>query len=223
MSESESPDAESPTPKSAEEGGASSAFDEWQAADEIWQQRVAAGEDPGPRVPPPLPDAPDPESRPEDEQEESAEESRSRKWWRNADDAATCAACGCGLADLCDTNLRVMLVVLVGAVGLVPSDRVAARTGRPTPAAASVPVAFRDDRNLSWSTRTSLAALRWYKNRISAHTPAVCTQQVSCSAYAAQTVRNRGTVRAAPLIVRRLRMCAQTARLRSASAVDGLS
>ena len=178
-----------------------SAFEAWQLADAEWQRRAAAGEDPGPRTPPPLPPPPDPETV-GGADTGAAPQSKASKWWSRGEDAAMCASCGCAFSDLCDTNLRVLLLVFISSSGAARSKPV------------EVPNEFRDDSHLHWATRRGLSALRWYKRRISAHTPNVCTQEVSCSAYAARTVRELGTVRATPLVLRRLRLCAATARRR---------
>lgn len=183
----------------ATDEGAEMSFEEWQKVDEEWQARAAAGEDPGPRTPPPLPPAPDPEALAA-EGEQPVAESKSAKWWRRGEDAAVCASCGCALSDICDLNLRVLHVALLGTVAAGGS------------APSVLPEEFDDAAELRWSTRRSLSTLRWYKRRVSARTPNVCTQQVSCSAFAARTVRELGVPKAAPLVVRRLRLCAATAR-----------
>ncbi len=180
-----------------------SAFEEWRVADEEWQRRAAAGEDPGPRTPPPLPPPPDPQAAGNTDAG-AAPQSKASKWWSRGEDAAMCASCGCAFSDLCDTNLRVLLLVLVSSASAAGSTTV------------EVPTEFRDDSRFHWATRGSLSALRWYKRRISAHTPNVCTQEVSCSAYAARSVRELGAVRATPLVIRRLRLCAAAARTRRA-------
>ncbi len=175
---------------------------DWEAADARWQERIEAGEDPGPRIPPPAPPTPDLAANQGDD-EAPVPESRGRKWWRRADEvgeAAACASCGCGALDACDTNLRLLVIAAVATL-IGPSG-----------SAGSAPPEFVDAPDLAWSERRALAALRWYKLSVSSRTPAVCTQPVSCSSFAARSVRDVGVLRSAPSIVRRLRLCARTAR-----------
>ena len=118
-------------------------YTEWQRQDELWQQRLAAGDDPGPRTPP--------------------------------------------------------------AASASPGEAVSGR---------AFGAEFADDDTLPPARRRALALLRGYKRHVSSHTPNVCTQPVSCSAFAAQAVRAVGTSRAVPLIINRLRICSVAAKER---------
>lgn len=183
---------------------------EWQRQDELWQQRLAAGEDPGPRTPPPAPPMPEPGADQSGAEEVEAE-ATGWKWLRRGSEAAWCASCGCGLLSGCDTSL---LTVAMVALGSFRQPRSRAHP-RPTGSVEMFGAEFVDDDTLPDSRRRALALLRGYKRHVSAYTPNVCTQPVSCSAYAASTVRDVGTRRAVPLIARRLRLCAATARQRN--------
>lgn len=182
---------------------------EWQRQDELWQQRLAAGEDPGPRTPPPAPPMPEPGA--DQSGAEEVEAATGWKWLRRGSEAAWCASCGCGLLSGCDTSL---LTVAMVALGSFRQPRSRAHP-RPTGSVEMFGAEFVDDDTLPDSRRRALALLRGYKRHVSAYTPNVCTQPVSCSAYAASTVRDVGTRRAVPLIARRLRLCAATARQRN--------
>jgi putative component of membrane protein insertase Oxa1/YidC/SpoIIIJ protein YidD len=193
------------------------AYEEWQRQDELWQQRLAAGEDPGPRTPPPAPPKPEPVSDGDGDQEEETESS-GWKWLRRGGEAAWCASCGCGLLSGCDTSL-----LTIAMLAFTPSSRDRMNVALPVAGGDSqgaVPgapygVEFVDDATLAPGTRRALALLRGYKSHVSARTPNVCTQSVSCSAYAARAVRQVGTRRALPLIIARLRRCSAAAKGRT--------
>jgi uncharacterized protein len=57
-----------------------------------------------------------------------------------------------------------------------------------------------------------VAAIRVYQREISAHRPAVCRYEPSCSAYAVEAIERHGAVRGAWLAGRRLLRCRPGAR-----------
>ena len=191
-------------------------YTEWQRQDELWQQRLAAGDDPGPRTPPPAPPKPDPAADVTGADEEPAEAS-GRKWLRRGGEAAWCASCGCGLLSGCDTSLLAVAIVALGSARGGPRN-IATPAASASPGEAVSSPAFgaecADDNTLPPARRRALALLRGYKRHVSSHTPNVCTQPVSCSAYAARAVRAVGTRRAVPLIINRLRICSVAAKER---------
>lgn len=55
--------------------------------------------------------------------------------------------------------------------------------------------------------RLGLRAIRGYQRRISAHTPARCRYEPSCSSYAAQAVNRYGLKAGSQLAAARIRRC----------------